>query len=65
MAKKEYKLLVHQNQHGYGVSLVVTHVGTEDTVGDGFVLRTFPLMASRDDYVRELADVTGWEVDRL
>ena len=58
-----YKIMIHENQHGYGVSMV--KYGPLGTLVSGFVLNTFETEIERDTYVREFLKFRHHEVEAL
>jgi hypothetical protein len=58
-----FKLLTHQNQHGFGVSL--TKHDAAGNMEDGFVLNSFEHEHDRLKYLSDLAKMTGFEIERL
>jgi hypothetical protein len=59
-----YRLMTHENQHGFGVSLIQYADDGEEML-NGFVLNTFPSEPERSRYVDELAEITGYEVESI
>lgn len=59
-----FKLMTHENQHGYGVSLTKYDDMTGDMEG-AFVLATFASKLDRLHYLAELAPLTGFEIEHL
>lgn len=57
-----FKLMTHENQHGYGVSLTKYEDGKLEA---GFTLKTFDQNHERLKYLSELASMTGFEIERL
>jgi hypothetical protein len=57
-----FKLMTHENRFGYGVNLV-KYVGGE--LATGFALHYLPSKEARETYLRDLAEMTGFEVDEF
>jgi hypothetical protein len=58
-----FKLITHDNRHSYGVSL--TSYDESGKLVRGFALNTFASESERAPYLRELAHITGFEVEDL
>lgn len=59
-----YRLMTHENQHGFGVSLT-KYNGYDGELLNGFVLNTFPTQPERKKYLDELVKITGYEIETL
>jgi hypothetical protein len=57
---RTFKLMTHDNQHGFGVSLMTYEDGE---FVNGFTLHTMPDAKRRQTYLRDLMDLTGFELE--
>jgi hypothetical protein len=62
-AAPTYKLMMHDNQFGFGVSL--TQYDEAGELRNGFVMNTFDTRGERQKYIAELAEFTGYEIETL